>query len=175
MTEWYVVFVNRSFLLQVPLVVLGLLNVCFVYSFSHDLGKESLARKLKRVDLMGAVLIIAAVATLLIGFDFGSNISWADPSAQGCLITSIALFAAFFYVEINVAVEPFAPANVLFDRTLAACLASNFFTYGCWFGVLYYLPLFWQAVDGLDASQASARLLPGVATGVFGSLLAGMV
>ena len=165
----------RSFLVQVPIVLIGLLNVCFVYPFSVDHRKESLSRKLKRVDFVGAVLIIAAVTCLLIGFDNGSNESWSSSTARGCILASVAFFAAFFYVEINVAVEPFAPASVLLDRTLAACLASGFFIYGAWFSILYYLPLFWQAVEGLSATQASVRLLPGVGTGVFGSLLAGVV
>ena len=158
-----------------PIVVLGFLNVCFVYEFSADYSKESLSTRLKRVDFAGAILIVSAVAALLIGFDQGSNDSWGSPTTMVCLIASAFLFALFFYIETNVAVEPFAPKSVLFDRTLAACLASNFCAYGSWFGILYYLPLYWQAVEGLDASQASVRLLPGVATGVFGSLLAGMV
>ncbi|KAL9099535.1 MAG: hypothetical protein Q9163_004983 [Psora crenata] len=164
-----------SFLLQVPVCLLGLLNICFAYEFSADYSKESLTARLRRVDFAGAILIVSAVAALLIGFDQGSNDSWASFATISCLIASALLFVSFFYVELHVAVEPFAPKSVLVDPTLAACLASSFCAYGCWFGILYYLPLFWQAVEGLDASQASVRLLPGVATGVFGSLLAGMV
>ena len=166
---------NRSFLLQVPVVFIGFLNVCFSYSFTVDYRKESLRRKLKRVDFAGAILIIMAVASLLTGFDQGSNTSWTSPITQGCLVASFVLFVTFFYIEIHVAVEPFAPASVLLDPTLAACSASGFFVYGAWLGILYYIPLFWQAVEGLSASQASVRLLPGVFTGVFGSLLAGVV
>ena len=154
---------------------MGLLNVCFTYKFSADYSKESLTTRLKRVDFAGAALIIFAVTALLVGFDQGSNGSWGSPATIVCLAASSILFAAFFYVEINVADEPFAPKSVLFDRTLASCLASSFCVYGCWLGILYYLPLFWQAVDGLDASQSSVRLLPGVATGVLGSLMAGLV
>ena len=127
------------------------------------------------MDFAGAALIVCAVAALLVGFDQGSNVSWDSLTTITCLAASLILFILFFHVEINVALEPFAPKSVLFDRTLAACLASNFCAYGSWFGILYYVPLFWQAVEGLDASQASVRLLPGVATGVLGSLLAGMV
>ena len=157
------------------MVLVGFLNVCFLYSFTFSPHKEPLTRKLKRVDVAGAILIIATVASLLIGFDHGSNESWSSSATQGCLLASIAFFAAFFYVEIRVAVEPFAPASVLLNRPLAACLVSGFFIYGAWFGMLYHLPLYWQAVEGLSASQASLRLLPGVVTGVLGSLLAGVV
>ena len=166
---------GRSFLLQVPVVFIGFLNVCFSYSFTVDYRKESLGRKLKRVDFAGAILIIAAVASLLVGFDRGSNVSWTSFITHGCLLASITLFVAFFYVEIRIAVEPFAPASVLLNPSLAACSASGFFIYGAWLGILYYIPLFWQAVEGLSATQASLRLLPGVTTGVFGSLLAGLV
>ena len=71
--------------------------------------------------------------------------------------------------------EPFCPKEVLTDRSLAGCIWCGFASYGAWFGVLYYLPLFWQAVEGVSPKSSSVRLLPGVATGVVGSLFAGWV
>lgn len=42
-------------------------------------------------------------------------------------------------------------------------------------GALFYLPLYFQAVDGFSASQAGVRLLPGIAAAVSGSLFAGIL
>ena len=43
------------------------------------------------------------------------------------------------------------------------------------FGVLFYIPLFFQGVDGLTASQTGIRLIPGIICGVTGSLAAGII
>lgn len=41
--------------------------------------------------------------------------------------------------------------------------------------VLFYIPLFYQAVDGFSATQAGVRLLPSVAASVLGSLSGGLL
>ncbi len=41
--------------------------------------------------------------------------------------------------------------------------------------VLFYIPLFYQAVDGFSATQAGLRLLPNVVAGVSGSLSGGIL
>ncbi|KAI9706649.1 MAG: hypothetical protein M1836_003658 [Candelina mexicana] len=131
--------------------------------------------KLRRVDFLGAVILVTAVFTLLLGLDQGSNISWRAPIAIACLCISFPLFAIFVLVEMKVASEPFAPGHIIFERTLFSCYLCNFFSFGGWLAALFYIPLFYQAVDGLSASAAGVRLLPGIVAGVSGSLFAGFL
>ena len=49
------------------------------------------------------------------------------------------------------------------------------FSFGGWVAVTYYLPLYWQAVKNLSATQAGLRLLPGIVSSVSGSLFAGLL
>ena len=43
------------------------------------------------------------------------------------------------------------------------------------FGAVFYIPLFYQAVDGLNAFDAGIRLLPGIIGAVIGSLASGFI
>lgn len=43
------------------------------------------------------------------------------------------------------------------------------------FGAVFYIPLFYQAVDGLSAFDAGIRLLPGIIAAVVGSLASGFI
>lgn len=47
--------------------------------------------------------------------------------------------------------------------------------FGSWISVLYYTPLFYQAVDGDSATQSAVKLLPAVISSVSGSLFGGFV
>lgn len=87
----------------------------------------------------------------------------------------VPLFALFVYVEMRVASEPFAPGHIIFSRSLFACYLCNFFSFGGWLATLFYLPLYFQAVDGFTSTQAGVRLLPGIIAGVSGSLFGGIV
>ncbi|KAI9788025.1 MAG: hypothetical protein M1835_002541 [Candelina submexicana] len=163
-----------AFLIQTPLTLIAFTSVFFVLK----LPKTDDARwkiKLRRVDFLGAIILVAAVFTLLLGLDRGSNISWRAPIAIACLCISFPLFAIFVLVEMKVASEPFAPGHIIFERTLFSCYLCNFFSFGGWLAALFYIPLFYQAVDGLSASAAGVRLLPGIVAGVSGSLFAGFM
>lgn len=118
---------------------------------------------------------MTAVATLLYGIDKGSNDSWTSPTTCWSLGASAITFSLFLVSELVVAAEPFTPGHILFERSLLACTVCNFFAYGCYLALLYFLPLYWQAVERHSATQAALRLLPGITAGVVGSLLSGVV
>lgn len=131
--------------------------------------------KLRRVDFLGAIVLIGAVLGFLVGLDRGSNVSWKMPLTIASLIISIILFILFILVEIYLAAEPFAPGHIIFNRTFLPLYSCNFFSFGGWIAVLFYIPLYFQAVDGVSATTAGLRLLPSILSGVTGSLIAGAV
>lgn len=164
----------RAFLCQPPIALLAIITVYLALHMpvNDDAGWKM---KLRRIDFLGASILIAAVLTLLLGLDRGSNVAWRDAQTLGLLSTSLALLLLFVFVEIRIAAEPFAPGHIIFERSLFACYLCNFFSFGGWVAALFYIPLFYQAVDGLSATQAGVRLLPAIIAGVSGSLFAGIV
>ncbi|CRG90048.1 Vacuolar membrane amino acid uptake transporter fnx2 [Talaromyces islandicus] len=163
-----------SFIAQAPICLLGFILVTVLLKVpSPDTGDWR--SKLRRVDFLGAVVLVGAVLGFLLGLDRGSNVSWSIPISYVPLAVSAVLFIVFVLVEIYIAAEPFAPGHLIFDKTLFACYACNFFSFGGWLAGLYYLPLHFQAVDGVSATVAGMRLLPSIVTGVSGSLLSGVV
>lgn len=131
--------------------------------------------KLRRIDFLGAMVLVGAVFGFLLGLDRGSNVSWKMPLTIGSLSVSVFLFIVFILVEVYVAAEPFAPGHIIFNRTAFALYGCNFFSFGGWLAALFYIPLYFQAVDGVSATVAGLRLLPSILAGVTGSLFAGIV
>ncbi|KAL8801321.1 MAG: hypothetical protein Q9182_004527 [Xanthomendoza sp. 2 TL-2023] len=163
-----------AFLAQAPICALAIISVHFVL---HLPKQESAAwkTKLARVDFLGAFILVFAVFALLLGLDRGSNVSWSIPIAYVSFALSFPLFVLFGLVEARFAAEPFAPSRIIWDRSLVACYLCNFFSFGGYLSILFYLPLFFQAVDGFTATQASVRLLPAILSGVIGSLFGGLL
>ncbi|PNS21847.1 hypothetical protein CAC42_445 [Sphaceloma murrayae] len=162
-----------SFLGQAPLCLVAFVAVAIV--LREPVREPSNWRqKLRRIDFLGALILICAVFTLLLALDRGSNTSWRDTITLASLGASIPLFILFVLVEMYVATEPFAPGHVIFHRSLFACYACNFFSFSGWLAAIFYIPLYFQAVDSLSATQAGIRLMPSMAFGVSGSLFAGL-
>jgi hypothetical protein len=139
-------------------------------------SKESTFRsKLRRVDLIGAFTLVAAIGSLLLFLDTGGNTRWASPTALGAL-AAFLLFGAFFAgAELRLAAEPLLPARIVRDRTLLGSYLANFFGLGASLTVLYHVPLYAQAVRGRSASAAGVTLLPAILSGVVGSLVGGLI
>ena len=131
--------------------------------------------KLRRIDFPGAIVLVGAVLGFLVGLDRGSNVSWSMPTTIVSLSVSAVLFVLFIVVEVFYAAEPFAPGHIIFDRAFVSSYACNFFSFGGWLAALFYIPLYFQAVDGVSATVAGLRLLPSIFAGVSGSLFAGFV
>ncbi|KAJ5184896.1 Major facilitator superfamily domain general substrate transporter [Penicillium cf. griseofulvum] len=163
-----------AFLAQFPLCVIAFIAVTFLLKLPT---RESAhwKTKLRRIDFLGAVVLVGAVLGFLVGLDRGSNVSWKLPLTIGSLAVSAVLFVIFILVEIYLAAEPFAPGHIIFNRTFFACYCCNFFSFGGWLAALFYIPLYFQAVDGVSATTAGVRLLPSILSGVFGSVLSGLL
>ena len=163
-----------AFIGQAPMGLIAFFAVVFALKLPAQHQKDWRVN-LKRVDFLGAAVLIAAVFSIIFGFDRGSNVSWSRPICYVPLVASVILWAAFGYIETKIASEPFAPGHVIFDRSMFASYACSFFATGGWLSVLFYLPLFFQALDGFSATAASVRLLPALISGVTGSLVGGLI
>lgn len=161
-----------AFLGQAPLCLLAFIVVGLVLHLPKR-EQDHWKAKLRRIDFLGAAILICAVFTLLLALDRGSNVSWSATITIVSISLSVPLFALFLLVEMKVATEPFAPGHIIFSRSLFACYLCNFFSFSGWLAALFYIPLYFQAVDGLSATQAGVRLIPGIICGVSGSLFGG--
>lgn len=164
----------RAFLAQFPL--------CFVASaavyFILDLPKQDDSHwkeKLAKIDFLGALTLITAVFCLLLGLDRGSNVAWSDTWTVVSCCVSIPIFAIFLFIEMEVASYPFAPGHIIFEKSLFASYLVNFLSIGSYMGIVFFLPLVFQAVQGLSATGAGLRLIPPLIFSVSGSLFGGKV
>lgn len=131
--------------------------------------------QIKRVDFLGAGVLICAVFSLLIGLDRGGNVRFNDSIVIGFLSISLVAFLLFVYVEGRIAPEPFAPYHIVKDRTIFSSCVAQFFSFGGYMATLFFLTLFYQAVSNLSAGEAGLRIVPAIFGGVSGSLFGGIM
>ncbi|KAH8638329.1 Structural maintenance of chromosomes protein 1 [Alternaria alternata] len=160
-----------AFLAQGPMCAMAFIAVALVLELPKQ-DQSHWKEKVKRIDFLGAVILIFAVFGLLIGLDRGSNVSWNNPITIAGL-ASTPLFIVFVLVEKYVATHPFAPGRIILNKTLFACYLCNFFSFGGWLAALFFIPLYWQVMGDYSASKAGLFLVPSIILGVSGSLFSG--
>lgn len=148
---------SRAFIGQFPLTILASTVVYCVLNLPKE-EDSHWQDKLRRIDFLGAFILVTAVFCLLVGLDRGSNGSWSDRYVVTFTSISLPLFAVFIFIEMKVASHPFAPGHIIFERSLFASYITNFFAIAANTSFLFYLPLYFQAVDGLSAAGSGLRL-----------------
>ena len=166
---------GRAFLIQVLICLIAIVSVGLLLHLPKRQSETPWRKQLPRIDFLGALLLALTISGLLFGLDRGSNVSWRSPLTIASLCATVPLSIAFLGVETRLAVEPFTPGHVIFDKALFACYTQNFFGYAAFTALIIYLPLFFQVILEMTPVRAGASLVPAAVSAVVGTLLGGMI
>lgn len=161
-----------AFLIQVPFVVVSCILVIFTVKIPV---KETDRSRIRRVDFLGALTLVLFLVLLLLGLNTGGNqLPWNHPLVLTTIPLSAVFLLIFIYVEDRVATEPVIPVRLLLDRTVFSACLNNWFSTMALFGILLYVPIYFQ-VQGYSATAAGAVLIPDAVGTAIGSLISGIL
>lgn len=127
------------------------------------------------IDYTGIVLVALGASGLVLGLEWGGNeYAWGSPVIIGLFAGSLALLAAFVFVELR-AKEPMLPMHLFRNPVFTVCSALSFIVGFAMLGAMTYLPTYLQFVDGVSATMSGVRTLPMVAGLLGTSMLSGVV
>ncbi len=156
------------FYINMPLGAAALLVVVFGLKLHKPTGKP-------KIDYVGAVLVAAAVACLVLLTSWGgTQYAWGSAMIIGLGIASAGLFALFALAEVQ-APEPIIPMRLFRNRTFSASSGVSFFVGFAMFGCISFLPLFLQIVSGASASNSGLLLLPLMGGLIVASMISGQL
>lgn len=115
------------FLFQVPLSVLALVIGFLAVKNQPGLNTSGgIAVLWKRVDFVGALVLVVAISTQLVGLSLGGNeLPWSSPWVISSLLSSVVLFGLFFFIEARTTAVPIIPLRMLKGTLPIATQISN--------------------------------------------------
>ena len=126
-----------------------------------------------RLDLLGAALMMAAAIPLLLVLTWGgARYAWTSPAILS-LIALSALLSFAFSVRLTRAPEPFLPLSVLANPVMRWGTASASFAMGTSIGLTIFVPLYFEMVHRLSATDSGLAMIPFVALTTPGSIMSG--
>jgi EmrB/QacA subfamily drug resistance transporter len=132
---------------------------------------ESRAGDGRRLDLPGAVLVTAGLATLAYGIVQTEAEGWTAAATLVPLIAGAVLIAAFLAVEARTK-EPLMPPKLLLLRSVASANAAMFLCGAVMFCMWYFMTLYAQNVLGYSPLEAGLALMPSSLAVVLGAKIA---
>jgi EmrB/QacA subfamily drug resistance transporter len=126
-----------------------------------------------RLDVLGAALLTSATVALMLALTWGGlRYPWASGPMLG-LVAASALFSAAFAYRLLHAAEPLIPLAVLANPVVRAGTLSACFGMGTFIGLTIYVPLYFEAVRSISASQTGLALIPLMVGTVIGATASG--
>jgi fatty acid desaturase len=125
-------------------------------------GEDSqVDNKLKRLDLIGAFLMLAAIVLLVLGLTLGASYGWKKPGFLAPFLISMVLFPTFFIWESKLP-EGYAllPSATWRIKNFTILIILSLFIYSWW--SLNFVPLIeiFVKVHGEKAIIAAVRVIP---------------
>ncbi|WP_420803124.1 MFS transporter [Streptomyces spiramyceticus] len=153
-----------TLLINVPVGALVLVGAAAWLAESH-------ARDGRRLDLPGALLVTAGLATLAYGIVQTEEEGWASVSTLAPLLAGLALLTAFVAVEARTK-SPLMPLKFFRVRAVSAANAAMFVNGSAMFCMWFFMTLYAQNVLGYSPLGAGLALIPSSLSIVIGSKLA---
>ena len=128
-----------------------------------------------QLDILGAVLLIAATVTLMLGLhDGGTAYAWTSARILGLFAASLALWALFVW-RISRAPEPLIPLAMLGNNVVSRATVAAACGMGAYIGLSIYLPVYFQAARGMSVTASGLGLIPLMVGTVIGATIAGQL
>ncbi len=113
----------------------------------------------RQVDFLGSGLLAAGVVPLLVALSITRDHDWTSVPVLGLLALAVVMLVAFFVVERRVA-EPIVPFHLFRNNAFAVMVIVAFFSAFGMFGVIVFVPLVFQGVLGVSATNSGQLLTP---------------
>ena len=158
---------SMIFWINVPL---GLASLALLLP---KMGKIPVFHRRRKIDWLGGVLLMASAVVFMLVLTWGGNrYLWLSPTILAMVGASIALALAFVW-QAGKAEEPFLPLPLLGGTVVPYAMVTGGCALGAMLGLTVHLPLYYEVVYHLSASEAGLGLIPLAAISTFGAAFAG--
>jgi len=165
-----------AFYINLPVGAVAMfLLICFLHMNRRK--NVTLATNLKSLDYPGIILMVISIVMILLGLNWGADgrYAWDSAVILSLLIVGFLVGAAFLVNEWKFAKKPIIPLRLFGTFSLAMTYLQVFIQGFVFLGLLFFLPLYFQAVNGATAVQSGIDLLPYVIVGSLSAVVVGLL
>jgi hypothetical protein len=131
---------------------------------------------MKNFDFLGPVIFIPAVVCLLLALQWrGSQYPWKSPIIIALLSAFCVIITIWAFIQLPMGERATIPTRLITQRTVLFSSMYFFFLYAAFVILVFYLPLYFQAVRGATSLGSSIETLPLIVTVTISSIVGGVL
>ena len=141
---------------------------------STSIAQMTTTEKISDVDIVSNMIFIPAMIALFLALSWGgTKYRWGSGKIIGLLVTAGVLLIAFVVNQFRRGDRAALPPRLMRHRSVAAGFIFMFFMNSAGQSFEYYLPTYYQTVQGYKSAESGYLLLPFIVIGSIGAVLAG--
>ncbi|KAH6648934.1 major facilitator superfamily domain-containing protein [Truncatella angustata] len=143
------------------------------HASAKKINFSELARKL---DLQGTVVLMPCIVCLLLTLEWGGlTYPWGNWRIIVCLCLFVVLFLVWLYIQYVKGDDGTLPLRIVKQRSVVTGMVFMFGIAGSLFIVVYYVPIWFQAVKNTTAEQSGINFLATSGAMSISAVLAGIL
>ncbi len=167
------------FYINLPIGAVAVLVTVFILNVPNQKLDERAAGfmgKVKQLDPIGSLVFFPGIICLVLALQWGgTKYAWKDARIIMLLVICGVLCIAFIGIQIWKGDAGTVPPRIVKQRSMAAAIWFCFFSGAAMMVLMYYLPIWFQAVKGVSAVKSGIMLLPTLISTVITSIVCGIL
>ncbi|KAF4334007.1 major facilitator superfamily transporter [Fusarium beomiforme] len=155
------------FYINLPIGGLSALIIMFFFRTPPQ-GKPAVApwtEKLIQMDFVGVALVMGAIIAYILALQYGGQTHpWKSGVVVGLLVGFVLITIAFAVWEYSQDDRAMLAPGLIRDRHIWTSSALALLLAGPYFLAIYYLPIYFQSIDGTSPTTSGIRNLPLILT-----------
>ncbi|KAJ3770649.1 putative major facilitator superfamily transporter [Lentinula raphanica] len=164
-----------SFWINLPVGGLAFFIVGFFFTAPARKSQLTFKEKMAKLDFFGALCFVGGTICLLLALQWGgATYAWTDSRVWGLFLGFGLIMPIFAYIQVKRGKGATIPVSIIKQRTVLISTLYSFLYSMASYTQIYYLPLYFQAVENISAVGSGIRLIPYLVFNTFAAILMGM-
>lgn len=171
--------IDRCFYMNIPIGAVSIAVTTLILHLPHqklDAPAEGWVGKINQLDPIGSLAFFPGIICLVLALQWGgTEYSWSSARVIALLVVCGVLCLAFVVIQVWKGEGATIPPRIMKQRSIAGCVWFSFFNGAGVMTMMYYLPIWFQAIKGVSAIESGIMLLPMILSSVITSLASGVI
>ncbi|KEF52622.1 uncharacterized protein A1O9_11465 [Exophiala aquamarina CBS 119918] len=159
---------------------IGAVTVAVILVFFHSPVRKAetkvpLKQRAHQLDLIGTSVFVVDIVVCLLALQWGgASYAWSNWRIILCLTLFGVLTIVFVIIQYFMKEHATLPFNIIGQRSVAAACWFAFCLGGTFFVMVYWLPIWFQAIKGASAFKSGIMCIPMILSLVIANIISGI-
>ncbi|TVY83009.1 Efflux pump aflT [Lachnellula suecica] len=164
------------FYINLPIGGVVVATLLLILQTPPSKNTDTLKQQLMKLDPLGTMVFLPAIVCLLLALQWGgTTYAWFNARIIVLFILAAILLGIFVLIQFKSGDNATVPIRIINQRSILAAAYFSLLSPGAMMVIVYFLPLWFQAIKGVSAVSSGIDTLPLVLSLVVGSILAGFI